>query len=229
MHIEPGVVDGARIALGYGTAAAAFSGMVKVVVNHVRDESVGSLAVKGLLASAAVFVFFEVFPHYPVGVSEVHLILGTSLLLIFGTAPAAIGLATGLLVQGLLFAPTDLPQFGMNVTTLLIPLYATHLLARRIISPDQAFVNLKYSQVLRLSAVYQGGIVAWVAFWAFYGQGITQESFNSVARFGGAYLSVIMIEPLVDLALLWLAKTLRKASGGPVAEYLLNPQLYQAE
>jgi ABC-type Co2+ transport system permease subunit len=40
-----------------------------------------------------------------VGVSEVHLILGTTLLLIFGAAPAAIGLAAGLLVQSLFFAP----------------------------------------------------------------------------------------------------------------------------
>ncbi len=42
---------------------------------------------------------------WPVGVSEVHLILGTTLFLMLGAAPAAIGLAAGLLVQGLFFAP----------------------------------------------------------------------------------------------------------------------------
>ena len=39
------------------------------------------------------FSFFEVLPHAPVGVSEVHLILGSTLFLILGAAPAAIGLA----------------------------------------------------------------------------------------------------------------------------------------
>ena len=52
------------------------------------------------------FSFFEVFPHEPVGVSEVHLILGSTLLLMFGAGAAAIGLAFGLLVQGLFFAPS---------------------------------------------------------------------------------------------------------------------------
>ena len=58
------------------------------------------------------FVVFEILPHWPVGVSEVHLILGSTLFLVVGAAPAAIGLAAGLLFQGLFFAPFDLPQFG---------------------------------------------------------------------------------------------------------------------
>ena len=41
-----------------------------------------------------------VLPHFPVGVSEVHFILGSTLFLLFGAAPAAIGLALGLLIQG---------------------------------------------------------------------------------------------------------------------------------
>ncbi|KPX23586.1 Uncharacterized protein ALO71_02952 [Pseudomonas amygdali pv. dendropanacis] len=83
-----------------------------------------------------VFSFSEVLPHHPVGVSEVHLILGSLLFLLFGAAPVAVGLALGLLVQGLFFAPFDLPQYGMNVTTLLVPLFAVAALARRIIAPD---------------------------------------------------------------------------------------------
>ena len=71
------------------------------------------------------FCFFEVLPHHPVGVSEVHLILGSTLLLLFGAGATAIGLAAGLLLQGLLFAQFDLPQYGMNVTTL--PVSYTHL------------------------------------------------------------------------------------------------------
>ena len=54
-----------------------------------------------------------------------HLILGSTLLLLFGAGAAAIGLAVGLLIQGLFFAQFDLPQYGMNVTTLLLPLGAS--------------------------------------------------------------------------------------------------------
>ena len=226
MHIEPGVVDGTRIALSYGTAAAAFGGAAKLAIDFVREKSIGDLAAKSLLAAVSVFVFFEIFFHYPVGVSEVHLILGTSLLMVFGTAPAAVGLVVGLLVQGVFFAPIDLPQYGMNVTTLLVPLFATHFFAARIIEKDRAYVDLRYSQVLRLSAVYQGGIVAWVAFWAFYGRGFTPDNLGAVARFGGAYLSVIVIEPIVDLCLLAGAKALKKTAAVRGLRLLLNPRLY---
>ena len=59
----------------------------------------------------------------------------------------------------------------MNVTTLLVPLFAIQALAKKVIARDTAYVDLRYSQALALSTAYQGGIVAWVAFWAIYGQG----------------------------------------------------------
>jgi hypothetical protein len=40
-----------------------------------------------------------------VGVSEVHFILGSTLFLMFGAGPAALGLAAGLLAQGLFWLP----------------------------------------------------------------------------------------------------------------------------
>jgi ABC-type Co2+ transport system permease subunit len=174
------------------------------------------------MATAAVFTFFELLPHYPVGVSEVHFILGSTLFLLLGAAPAAAGLALGLLVQGLFFAPFDLPQYGMNVTTLLVPLFALQSLAGRIIAPGTAYVDLRYGQALALSTAYQGGVVAWVAFWAFLGQG--SDAFTSVATFGAAYMLVVLIEPLVDLMVLAGAKSLRglRDSG------LVTPRLYAA-
>jgi hypothetical protein len=60
-----------------------------------------------------------------------------------------------------------LPQFGINVTTLLMPLLAIHLLAKKIIPDNTVYVDLSYVQTLKLSVAYQGGIVIWVAFWAF--------------------------------------------------------------
>jgi hypothetical protein len=151
-------------------------------------------------------------------VSEVHLILGSTLFLIFGAAPAAIGLTLGLLIQGLLFAPFDLPQYGMNVTTLLAPLFALAALAGRIIAPNTRYVDLTYRQALALSTAYQAGIVAWVAFWAFYGQGFSAENATAIVSFGGAYMLVVVAEPLVDLAVLAAAKGLHRLKGSGLFE-----------
>lgn len=224
MHIEPGIVNGAKLLLSYGTAAAAGGLTLKFAADSVRAGGVASLVARAVLAAVATFGFFQVLPHYPVGVSEVHLILGSTLFLLFGAAPAAIGLALGLLAQGLFFAPTDLPQYGMNLTTLLVPLFGLQLLARRIIAPGTAYVDLTYRQALSLSVAFQGGIVAWVAFWAVYGQGLGAETLASVATFGAAYMTVVLLEPLVDLGVLAGAKALRglRDSG------LVTPRLFSA-
>lgn len=209
MHIEEGVVTGAKILLSYGTAAVAAGLIAKLAWDTVkRDGGVLALAVRSLVCIALVFCFFEILPTFPVGVSEVHIILGATLYLMFGAGPAAIGLAGGLLIQGLFFAPFDLPQYGMNVTSLIVPLFAVSVLAKRIIPADTAYVDVKYTQVLALSFAFQGGVVAWVAFWALYGQGFGAENLNNIAVFGGAYLLVVLLEPLIDLAVLAAAKML---------------------
>jgi ABC-type Co2+ transport system permease subunit len=207
MHIEPGLVDASKIALSYATAVVSFGLVAKLARDTIRkDGGAAGLFVRSIATTALVFSFFEVFPHHPVGVSEVHLILGSTLYLVFGAGPASIGLAAGLLIQGLFFAPADLPQYGMNVTTLVVPLWAVGELAKRVVAPDTAYTDLTYRQALALSTAYQGGIVAWVAFWAFYGQGFGAENLAEVAAFGAAYMTVIAVEPLVDLAVLAVAK-----------------------
>jgi len=225
MHIEPGVVDGAKMGLAYVTAAGAGGVALKMAWDDLKTGNPISFGARAIAATAAVFVFFEVLPHFAVGISEVHFILGTTLLLILGIAPAAFGLAAGLLLQGALFAPSDLPMFFVNVTTLLAPLFAVGILAKKIIAPNTAYVDLKYSQALQLSFAYQGGIIAWVAFWAFYGQGFGAENMNAVFSFGAAYLLVVLIEPVADLAVLAAAKYAR---GGMEATGLTHQRLYQA-
>ena len=214
MHIEPGIVDGAKIVLSYATAATAGACAIKLAATTARERGVVSLAVRTAATTALVFSFFEILPHFSVGVSEVHFIFGSTLFLLFGAAPAALGLALGLLLQGLFFVPSDLPQYGMNVTTLLVPLFAINALAERIIARDTAYVDLRYGQALSLSSAYQAGIVAWVAFWALYGRGFGAENLASIATFAGSYALVIVVEPLVDLAVLALAKSLRGLSDG---------------
>ncbi len=223
MHIEPGIVNGAKIVLSYATAAGAAGYTLKLGLEVLRTTGLVSLTLRSLITTVMVFCFFQVLPHYPVGVSEVHFILGSTLFLIFGAAPAAIGLAAGLLLQSMFFAPLDLPQYGINLTTLLVPLFALKMLASKIIAPNTAYVDLGYKQALALSTAYQGGVVTWVAFWAVYGAGFGMENIASVLSFGGAYMLVVLIEPLVDLAVLAAAKSVRDLENTG----LVTPRLFK--
>ena len=224
MHNEPGVVGGAKLALGYVTAAGGFLYAAKLALHAMKVDGSAALAVRSVLATGLVFSFFQILPHYPVGVSEVHLILGSTLFLIFGAGPAAIGLAMGLLLQGLFFAPADLPQYGMNVTSLLVPLLAINALARRVVPANTAYQDLKYGQVLALSTAFQGGVVAWVAFWALYGSGLGADNLAQVLMFGAAYMSVIIIEPVLDLAILATVKALHRLQDSGI----FHSRLYRA-
>ncbi|MDF1855189.1 energy-coupling factor ABC transporter permease [Pseudooceanicola sp.] len=224
MHIEPGIVHGAKMVLSYATAAGAGAWALKQGWDTLKDKGLVSLASRTALAAVAVFSFFELLPHYPVGVSEVHFILGSTLFLLLGAAPAAFGLALGLLLQGMFFAPFDLPQYFINVTTVLVPLFAVKALADRLIPRDTAYVDISYKDALALSTAYQGGVVLWVAFWAFYGQGFTAATTASVFTFGGAYMLVVLIEPIADLAVLAAAKSLR----GLERAGLTTPRLFNA-
>jgi len=212
MHIEAGVVNDAKIVLSYATAAAAGGFVIKEAAKSLFTGQIIPLALRSLIATVLVFIFFEIFPHFAVGVSEVHFILGSTLFLLFGMVPAAIGLASGLLIQGLFLAPFDLPQYGMNMTTLLVPMIGIYYLAQKIIPNGTRYVDLSYGQALKLSTAYQGGIVTWVAFWAFYGQGFGIETVQNVSIFMGAYAVVLLVEPIADLGALALAKKLIKGT-----------------
>ena len=224
MHIEPEIVQGAKIVLSYGTAVVSFGIAVKSALESIQKSGILPLIVKTFITSLLVLMFFEIFPHTSVGVSEVHLILGSTLFLIFGAAPAALGLSFGLLIQGLLFSQFDLPQYGMNVTTLLMPLFAMAFMAKKIIPQNIAYKDIKYMDALKLSVIFQGGIVTWVAFWALYGEGFGIENLTSVFSFGAAYMSVIILEPLVDLAVLAGAKALHSLQNSS----FVNNRLYNS-
>ncbi|MGD9865914.1 MAG: cobalt transporter, partial [Pseudodonghicola sp.] len=81
MHIEPGLVSGAKIFLSYATAAGAATYTAKTALDSLREGGAASLALRTVAATALVFTFLEILPHYPVGVSEVHFILGSTLFL----------------------------------------------------------------------------------------------------------------------------------------------------
>lgn len=84
MHIEPGVVSGAKMGLSLATAGISFIAVLKSSWDAVKSQGIISLALRSLISTILVFSFFEVLPHHPIGVSEVHFILGSTLFLIFG-------------------------------------------------------------------------------------------------------------------------------------------------
>jgi ABC-type Co2+ transport system permease subunit len=212
MHIEAGVVDGAKMLLSYATGTAVLGATAKMAWENIKENGMISLILKSIITTIVVFSCFEVLPHYPIGVSEVHLILGTTIFLIFGIAPAAIGLALGLLIQGLFFAQFDLPQYGINVTTLLASMFILNIAMKKIVPAGTAYKDISYSQMLKMSIVWEGAIVSWVAFWALYGQGFAQENLANIFSFGSAYMAVVIIEPVVDMAVLTVVKAMNKTN-----------------
>jgi ABC-type Co2+ transport system permease subunit len=213
MHIEPGVVNGAKIGLSYLTGAAAIAIGLKLLIQRMfNNTSILLTAVRCLITTVFVFSFFEVLPQYPLGVSEVHFIFGATLFLFFGAGATAFGLVAGLSLQGLLLAPSDLPQLYINISTLLFPLFAVSYISKKIIPANIAYTDLKYRHVISLTGIYQGGIILWVAFWCFYGQGFNQETFYNVGIFSLAYSTVIGIECLLDVGLLATLKSYKKRS-----------------
>ncbi len=222
MHIEAGVVSGAKMVLSYATGAGVIGMGAKLAWENIKENGIISLILKSLIATIIVFCCFEVLPHYPIGVSEVHLILGTTIFLIFGIAPAIIGLALGLLIQGLFFAQFDLPQYGINVTTLLASMLILYGASKKIIPQNIAYKDISYSQMLKMSIVWEGAIVSWVAFWALYGQGFGAENLHNIATFGSAYMLVVIIEPLVDLAVLSAVKAFNSGKCNILFDKRLN-------
>jgi len=202
MHIEAGVVTGTKMLLSYITSAGVLGITIKLGYDYIKETNFLSFLIKSILATILIFCCFEILPHYPIGISEVHLILGTTTILLFGIAPAAIGLVFGLLIQGIFFAPFDLPQYGINVTTLLASILILNIAIKKIIPPQMAYKDISYTQMLKISIIWEGSIVSWVAFWAFYGQGFGIENLNNIFNFSYAYMGVVLIEPIIDLTVL---------------------------
>ena len=115
------------------------------------------------------------------------------------------------MLQGVTLAQFDLPQYGINVTTLLASMIILNMATKKIVPQGTAYKDISYSQMLKMSLVWEGAIVSWVAFWAFYGQGFGAENLQNVLSFGGAYMLVVLLEPLIDLAILSAVKAWYKS------------------
>ena len=62
MHIEPGVVQGAKLLLGFGTALTAFGLILRQCWEFLIQHGLNTLIGRTIFTSVLVFSFFEILP-----------------------------------------------------------------------------------------------------------------------------------------------------------------------
>ena len=115
------------------------------------------------LATGAVLTFFQLLPHPPVGVSEVHLILGSTLFLVLGAGPAALGLALGLLLQGKQVKKIS-KEFDAKIAVVVREKFAalSEIVGRRMVNKETGEVSMVETTITKeVGAVPQRFGVAW--------------------------------------------------------------------
>lgn len=213
MHIEPGVLDAAKIAsanaAAVGTLAASAYGLLRQPANLAKT----------LLAAVFFSIFMQIW-HLQVGPSELHLIGASAIYFTFGFLPALFGFALGLALQGLMFEPQDLVHLGVNSLSLMVPLIAVHAaFGRRFFSRDG--LETRWSSLLKFDAAYYAGVVAMVGFWLALGQEPTPLA--DWTRFAASYLPLVALEPLFTLLVLKGLK--RFETTAPVQTFTAAPHL----
>jgi cobalt/nickel transport system permease protein len=208
MHIEPGFVSAAKLALANvaaaGLVASTFAAALaapRVVAATSTTSALAPLSVHGraaqlavrTLIAALIFTACMQCGRLPVGPSELHLLGALPIYLTLGFAPALLGFAGGLLLQGLVFSPGDLAHLGVNTLTLAVPLTLLHaVVGSRLRSVDAV-------TLVKLDAAYYAGVTLMVGFWLAIGE--TATPLSAWAGFAAAYAAVAIAEPVIS----WLA------------------------
>lgn len=186
MHIEPGILNAAKITYANITAVTTLGAYSLVLIKRP------DILIKTLLAACFFSLFMEVF-HLKVGASELHFVGASAVYVIFGFIPTLFGFALGLALQGLLFEPQDLIHLGVNSLSLILPLIASHgLLGRRFFAKDGRKIN--WPAIAKFDAMYYAGVVLMVGFWLSIGEEPTP--LRNWLTFSASYLPLVMLEPL---------------------------------
>ncbi|AMO37997.1 energy-coupling factor ABC transporter permease [Thauera humireducens] len=195
MHIEPGILSGAKIAAANLTAIGLAAAQAPQLLKQPQ------LVLRTLLAALFFSVFMQSF-HLPAGASELHFIGAMPIYLTLGFVPTLLGFGLGLLLQGVIFEPADLLHLGVNFLSLAVPLLALHLgLGRRL----AAGAATEIRSVLKLDAAYYAGVAIMVGFWLSMGEVATP--FAEWMTFAAAYLPVVLIEPVLTVAVVRLLQS----------------------
>lgn len=208
MHIEPGFVSAAKVMGANAAAVGLLAFYVKKLIRHPFD------IIKVLLAAIFFSIFMQGF-HMSVGPSELHFIGAMSIYLTLGFIPTMFGFAVGLLLQGLVFDPIDLPHLAVNSLSLIVPLIAVHAVAGRKLSGKGIRQRVSWQAILKLDGIYYAGVTAMVGFWLLIGEVATP--FSAWLSFAASYLAVVAVEPFITLL---TVKTLKRYESSPAVKRL---------
>lgn len=195
MHIEPGFIAQTKLILANVSAIGLLGHYARGLLRQPAD------IVRTLLAALFFSLFMQSFST-PVGPSELHFVGAMAMYLTLGFLPTLIGFAAGLLLQGLLFDPSDLPHLAVNSLSLMLPLIAVHSTVGRGLR--DAGRRVGWAAILKLDALYYGGVTAMVGFWLLVSDVATP--FAAWAAFAGSYLAIVAVEPLVTYGAVRLLK-----------------------
>lgn len=192
MHIEPGFVSPAKVAIANAGAITVFAWGCKEQIKEFLGKP--WVPLKSLLAAGFFSLFMQAF-HMPVGPSELHFVGAMAMYLTLGFTPTLLGFAIGLLFQGLLFEPGDLYHLGVNSLSLMAPLVAVHYAAGKRYFDQTVAARLSWARIVKLDAMYYAGVTGMVGFWLMIGEVATP--FTAWASFASSYLALVVCEPLV--------------------------------
>lgn len=195
MHIEPGIIAQAKV-------MAANIGASGLLLAYAKDLIKSPADIVRMLLAAVFFSLFMQGFHVKVGPSELHFVGAMVIYLTLGFVPTLIGFAVGLLLQGVLFDPLDLPHLAVNSLSLILPLIAVHYTLGRKLREQEGAITWK--SILKLDAMYYSGVTAMVGFWLAISNVAT--SFSAWATFASSYLVLVACEPLLTYTALRLLK-----------------------
>ncbi len=184
MHIEPGLVAPAKVLIANVSAIGLLGFYARVLIRQPAD------LIRTLLAALFFSVFMQGF-HLSVGPSELHFV-------------GLYGFALGLLLQGLVFDPIDLPHLAVNSLSLILPLLAVHYGLGRRLREAAHGQRIGWGTIVKLDAAYYSGVTLMVGFWLALAEVATP--FAAWATFAVSYLAIVAIEPLVTYSALRLLK-----------------------
>ncbi len=198
MHIEPGFLIPGKL-LGANIAAVGMLGYyAKGLIKNPFE------IVKACIAAVFFSIFMQSF-HMTVGPSELHFVGAMAIYLTLGFRPTLYGFALGLLLQGLVFNPMDLPHLAVNSLSLMVPLVTVHMTLGKKLFANKLTKRVSWKEIVKLDAVYYAGVVSMVGFWLFAISNVATP-FSAWATFAASYLAVIAVEPVITIATVRLLK-----------------------
>lgn len=204
MHIEPGYVSSAKVLAANISAVTLLGSQAVPLVKQPQ------LIVRTLLAAVFFTLFMQMF-HLQVGPSELHFVGAMPIYLTLGFVPTLMGFGLGLLLQGLLFTPTDLVHLGINTLSLAVPLCLLHAtLGKRVQKFD-------VKTILKLDAAYYSGVTLMVGFWLAIGEVATPLA--AWATFAVSYVSLVLVEPVFTWV---IVKGLARYQGSNAVRYCFD-------